>query len=248
MVLESCRCWRGAFGRGNREKTPKKQLRMQHGGVLVVELRFGELPQDCVPTCDVEEQAVHVGVSCVDCYGPRRPGCTNRTCGVLAENPLVDTPLVGAWLGVDVVVVPFTNGSYLAALAFIHRFPIVCGATYLLKGLPKGVKGILGLARIDSALHTRLKYSLKVAHKFAICMPSSTTAKRVMIFGNVPYIFLPSHVDLSKLLMYTPLLVNPPKTLPIYAELEPSIDYFIGVTSIRIDGTPIPLKLVLVIL
>ncbi|XP_042482789.1 probable aspartic proteinase GIP2 [Macadamia integrifolia] len=182
------------------------------------------------------------GGSCTGCNGPRRPGCTNNTCGVVAENyPLVDSVLA-AGLGEDVVAVPSTDGSNPGHLAFMRRFPITCGATFLLQGLAKGAKGMLGLARTETALHKQITSSFKIAHKFALCMPSSTTAMGVMFFGNGPYAFLPNHVDLSKSLMYTPLLINPVSTAPVYTQGEPSDEYFIGVKSIKIDGTAIPMK------
>ncbi|KAJ4980429.1 hypothetical protein NE237_031266 [Protea cynaroides] len=180
-----------------------------------------------------------MAVSCVDCYRPCRPGCTNQTCGVVAENPLVSTVTVGVSLGEDVVAVPsIIDGSSPAALAFILRFPITCGATYLLEGLPKGVNGILGLARTETALHTT--HIQLIAHKFALCMPSSTAAKGVMIFGNGPYIFSPTHDDLPKSLMYTPLLVNPVSTSPVYSEAGPFVEHFIGVNPSESMALPSP--------
>ncbi|XP_043699295.1 probable aspartic proteinase GIP2 [Telopea speciosissima] len=181
-------------------------------------------------------------ISCSGCNGPRRPGCTNNTCGVIADNPIVDGVSVSL-IGEDVVAVPSTDGSKPGHLAYMRRFPITCGATFLLQGLPKGVEGMLGLASTETALHKQLTSKFKIAHKFALCMPSSTTAKGVMFFGNGPYAFLPNHFDLSKSLMYTPLLINPVSTAPVYTVGEPSDEYFIGVKSIKIDGTAIPMNM-----
>ncbi|KAL3508086.1 hypothetical protein ACH5RR_033468 [Cinchona calisaya] len=53
-----------------------------------------------------------------------------------------------------------------------------------------------------------------------------------------PYNFLPGK-DISKSLTYTPLLINPVSTAGSYFEGEPSVEYFIGVKSIEVNGKPV---------
>ncbi|KAL6193912.1 hypothetical protein ACLB2K_034996 [Fragaria x ananassa] len=71
--------------------------------------------------------------------------------------------------------------------------------------------------------------------KFAVCLPSSRRSYGVVFFGDGPYNLLPS-IDVSKSLIYTPLIINPVTTGANYEEGEPSSEYFINVTSIKING------------
>ncbi|GAV60915.1 hypothetical protein CFOL_v3_04443 [Cephalotus follicularis] len=57
-----------------------------------------------------------------------------------------------------------------------------------------------------------------------------------MFIGGGPY-YLAPYGDISTLLVETPLIKNPVSTAPVYMEGEPSHEYFIGVRSIKVDGT-----------
>ncbi|GMH29268.1 hypothetical protein Nepgr_031111 [Nepenthes gracilis] len=79
-----------------------------------------------------------------------------------------------------------------------------------------------------------------VPHKFAVCISSSSSVSAGgIIFGGGAYSFPPSKLDLSKNLVFTPIVTNPNSTAPIYTVGEPSIEYFIKVRSIKVDGTPV---------
>lgn len=62
-----------------------------------------------------------------------------------------------------------------------------------------------------------------------------------MFFGDGPYVLLPK-VDASQSLTYTPLITNPVSTASAYFQGEASVEYFIGVKSIKINGKAVPLN------
>ncbi|KAF2325156.1 hypothetical protein GH714_024740 [Hevea brasiliensis] len=74
--------------------------------------------------------------------------------------------------------------------------------------------------------------------KFAICLASNG----VIFFGDGPYNFLPNVQYTSQSLTFTPLFINPVSTASASTQGEPSAEYFIGVTSIKIDDKTVPLN------
>ncbi|XP_055815160.1 probable aspartic proteinase GIP2 [Solanum dulcamara] len=179
--------------------------------------------------------------ACVEsCVGSPSPGCNNNTCGQTIYNPFIHTSTSGE-LAQEVVSLQSTDGSnpgkYLSANGVVFG----CGATFLLEKLAKDVKGILGLGNGYVGFPTQLANAFRVPRKFAICLTSSTTSRGVIFFGDSPYVFLPG-MDVSKRLVYTPLLKNPVSTSGSYFQGEPSMDYFIGVTSIKINGIVVPIN------
>ncbi|KAK6117263.1 hypothetical protein DH2020_048991 [Rehmannia glutinosa] len=66
------------------------------------------------------------------------------------------------------------------------------------------------------------------------------------VLGDAPYTLLPN-VIISSRLVYTPLLINPVSTVhPIIKEFPdkswPSMEYFIGVKSVKVNGQIVPLS------
>ncbi|RVW53291.1 Basic 7S globulin [Vitis vinifera] len=98
----------------------------------------------------------------------------------------------------------------------------------------------LGHGRIG--LPTLLSSALNFTRKFAVCLPPTTTSSGVIFFGDGPYALLPG-IDVSKLLIYTPLIKNPRSvaTRVYVTEPLPSYEYFIRVKSIQINGKQVPL-------
>lgn len=88
--------------------------------------------------------------------------------------------------------------------------------------------------------------AFKISSKFALCLPSSSEdiyseyGSGNIFIGGGPYYLPPYTEDVSKLLIKTPLLINPVSTAPVYAEGDSSDEYFIDVNSIRIDGKDVP--------
>ncbi|WMV10421.1 hypothetical protein MTR67_003806 [Solanum verrucosum] len=157
--------------------------------------------------------------------------CNNNTCGQTIYNPFIRTSTTGE-LAEEVVSLQSTDGSNPRKYFSTNAVVFGCGSTFLLEKLAKGVKGILGLGNGYVGFPTQLANAFHVPRKFAICLTSSTTSRGVIFFGDSPYVFLPG-MDVSKRLVYTPLLNNPG---------EPSVEYFIGVTSIKINGNVVPIN------
>ncbi|OIS95801.1 PREDICTED: basic 7S globulin-like [Nicotiana attenuata] len=169
-------------------------------------------------------------------------GNNHSTCSHDPYNPFIHTS-TGGELAQDVVSLQSTDGSNPGRFIRSARPGVVfgCGATFLLEGLAKGVKGIAGLGNGFIGLPSQLATAFHLDRKFAICLSSSTTSKGVIFFGNSPYVFLPG-IDVSKRLVYTPLLKNPVSTSGSYFIGEPSMEYFIGVKSIKINGNVVPIN------
>ncbi|KVH94400.1 basic 7S globulin 2-like [Cynara cardunculus var. scolymus] len=177
---------------------------------------------------------------CGDCFGSARPGCNNDTCGVSPYNPIIRTATSGE-LATDLVQIRSTDGSNPGRPVNISRFLFSCAPTFLLQGLANGVSGMAGLGRTRIALPTQLAAAFSFDRKFAICLSSSTTSDGVVFFGDGPYNFLPN-IDVSQSLMRTRLIINPVSTTGASSPGEPSAEYFIGVSSIRVNSKSLSLN------
>lgn len=98
-----------------------------------------------------------------------------------------------------------------------------------------------GLGRTRISLPSQFSASFGFDRKFAICLSSSSTSSGAAFFGGGPYMMLPG-IDVSKSLIYTPLIINPVSTASSYFSGEPSTEYFIGVNSIKVNGKQVPLN------
>ncbi|MFS7975880.1 putative nepenthesin [Helianthus anomalus] len=177
---------------------------------------------------------------CGDCFGPARPGCNNNTCGVSPDNPITRTATSGE-LATDLVQVRSTDGSNPGRPVNVSQFLFSCAPTFLLQGLASGVSGMAGLGRTRIGLPTQLAAAFSFDRKFAICLSSSTNSDGVIFFGDGPYRFFPN-IDVSQSLRTTRLFINPVSTASSSTQGEPSAEYFIGVSSIRVDNKSIPLN------
>lgn len=169
--------------------------------------------------------------ACGDCYAGPKPGCNNNTCGVGPDNTVTRTSTSGE-LTQDVVQVQSTDGSTPGRTVSVPKFLFVCSPPLLLEGLAKGVKGMIGLGRGNIGVPSLFAAAFSLKRKFAVCLGTSTG---VAIIGDGPYRFLPRNDDISTSLTYTPLILNPVSTASSYFEGDPSTEYFIKVTSIRIN-------------
>ncbi|GMN73160.1 hypothetical protein TIFTF001_054286, partial [Ficus carica] len=190
--------------------------------------------------CGSTECNLSQSKACGECYSPPKPGCNNHTCSLSPYNPLIRTSTSGE-LASDVVSLQSTNGFNPGRVVSAPKVLFTCGSTFLLKGLASGVTGIAGLGRKKIGLPSQLASAFSFNRKFAVCLTSSTRSKGVIIFGNEPYVLLPN-IDVSKNLIYTPLILNPVSTSGSYFKGETSADYFIGVKSIKINGKVVPLN------
>ncbi|CAM8890522.1 unnamed protein product [Rhodiola kirilowii] len=176
--------------------------------------------------------------SCGDCFDGPKPGCNNNTCGSSPDNSITRTSTSGE-LTQDVVQVQSTDGSTPGRSVVVPKFIFVCSPPLLLEGLAKGGKGMLGLGRGKVGVPSLFAAAFSLHRKFAICLGSSSG---VVVIGEGPYRFLPRTDDISKSLVYTPLILNPVSTASSYFEGDPSTEYFIKVTSIRINTHLVPIN------
>ncbi|GLT81460.1 hypothetical protein SLA2020_528450 [Shorea laevis] len=185
--------------------------------------------------CNTNECSAAGGsIFCSGCDGAFRPGCTNNTCGVFPYNPYNNSVATGG-LGKDNIV--FGPRSWK-----VSNFPLACGIPEQLYGLSKSAQGMIGLGKTPVSLPTQIFSAFNLPRKFAICVPSSGRHERFggIVFGGGPYYMIPYPKDVSKLLVSTPLIVNPVSTAPVRNEGDASHEYFIGVKSIKIDGKSVP--------
>ncbi|KAJ4834377.1 GLC7-interacting protein 2 [Turnera subulata] len=178
--------------------------------------------------------------SCIiDCYSSPKPGCHNDTCALVADNTV--TRIAGSGeVGQDDVSIQSTDGSNPGRVVSVPNLIFTCSVTMFLQGLANGVKGMAGLGRSRISLPSQFSAAFSFDRKFAICL-TSANAKGVVFFGDGPYVMLPG-IDVSKNLIYTPLILNPVSTASAYFEGEPSSEYFIGVKGIQINGNSVPLN------
>ncbi|RZC63961.1 hypothetical protein C5167_025735 [Papaver somniferum] len=175
--------------------------------------------------------------TCGTCFSPPRPGCNNNTCGLFPGNTITHTSTSGE-LASDVVSVQSTDGSNPGADVTVKQFIFNCAPTSLLEGLAKGAKGMAGFGREKIGLPWQFSAAFSFPRKFAMCLSSG---KGVMFFGDGPYVLQPEK-EISSSLQYTPLLINPVSTAGAFSQGEKSVEYFIGVKSIRIDEKEVPVN------
>ncbi|KAJ4844887.1 GLC7-interacting protein 2 [Turnera subulata] len=168
-----------------------------------------------------------------------KPGCNNNnnTCGLFPDNTVTGTATSGD-LGQDVVSIQSTDGFNPGRVVSVPNLLFSCGSTFLLQGLANGVKGMAGLGRTKISLPSQFSAAFSFPNKFALCLGVN---EGVVFFGDGPYVLLPG-IDVSKLLSYTPLILNPVSTATAYFQGDPSSDYFIGVEGIKINGKMVPLN------
>ncbi|XP_057426179.1 probable aspartic proteinase GIP1 [Lotus japonicus] len=189
------------------------------------------------------------GLSCDNCtdFGPPDPNCvpSNLVCGAFPENPVTVDSISDEVL-VDTLSLPTTDGP---TLHHLPNFTFSCALSTLLKGLPKTATGLATLSRSKLSLQNQITPAL---NSFALCFPSSSKATGVAIFASTGpfYASLPSSsssskIDLSEYFIHTPLLINPVATGDTeitYADTLHSPQYFIGLTSIQVNGHSVPVN------
>ncbi|KAL2922057.1 Basic 7S globulin [Bienertia sinuspersici] len=214
------------------QRTPPKRVptTLHLGGPLVwVDCDRGYVSSTyCPARCNSAPCTLANSISCGSCNAPPGPGCNNNTCGLSPQNPITNIATSGE-LASDVVRVNSTTGLNPGPIVKATNFLFSCGPTFLLKGLAKGVQGVIGLGRTKISPVFQLSSTFSFPKKFAVCL-SSSSSNGVIFFGDAPFQFYPP-TDLNSL-KYTPLITNP--TTPT--------EYFIGVTSIKVDNTTVPIN------
>ncbi|XP_055815161.1 probable aspartic proteinase GIP2 [Solanum dulcamara] len=174
------------------------------------------------------------------CYGsscpvPPRPGCNNNTCSHIPYNPINRTSTDGE-LAQDVIALWSTNNyrndsKILSSSANGVMFS--CSDDLLLQKLAYGVKGMAGLGNGYTGLPSQLARVFRLPRKFTICLSANTQSNGVILFGEGRSTY--------EVLTYTPLLKNPVSTAGAYYPGEPSVEYFIGVEKILVNGKNVPI-------
>lgn len=167
-----------------------------------------------------------------------RAGCKNGTCILLTENVFTSKFSAGD-LSEDVLSLQSTNGLNPGPLVLAHRILFLSTPGFLSQGLADGAKGIVGLGHGPLGLATQLPNSFNFTRKFAMCLSPITNSEGVIFFGDGPYVLLPN-IDISKILIYTPLIIKPSISMGREKPHDFSYEYFIRVKSIQVNGKDIP--------
>ncbi|KAK9055782.1 hypothetical protein SSX86_026867 [Deinandra increscens subsp. villosa] len=175
-------------------------------------------------------------LACSNCFRPSGPGCHNNSCALFPENPVIRNAILAQAL-VDSFALATTDGGACGQLAVVPNFVASCSDDELLVGLPEGVSGLAGLGRSNYSLPAQVSSVYASPNIFALCLPGPSTTSPGPAFFNTggPYYFSPG-VDLSSHLVYTPLILNSIGFTIITYYGHPSDEYFIGLTSINING------------
>ncbi|KAL9344987.1 hypothetical protein Peur_062662 [Populus x canadensis] len=175
---------------------------------------------------------------CVDiCDGPPGPNCANNSFLFLPDNPIkpVDYKKVNGLNDALVDYLALLNN--LGSLSSIDNFIFSCARTGFLKGLAKGVTGLASLGNSNLSIPVQISKAFSSSPNcFAMCLSGSISQPGVALFGSKgPYNFLHG-IDLSKSLLYTPLIFNPlgRDAVPNTHTLSP--EYYVGLTAIKVNG------------
>uniref|UniRef100_A0A0D9ZYZ0 Peptidase A1 domain-containing protein n=1 Tax=Oryza glumipatula TaxID=40148 RepID=A0A0D9ZYZ0_9ORYZ len=173
------------------------------------------------------------------CSGAASPGCLNDTCTGFPEYTITRVS-TGCNIITDKLSLYTTCRPMPGPRATAPGFLFTCGATSLTKGLGAAATGMMSLSRARFALPTQLASIFRFSRKFALCLAPAESSG-VVVFCDAPYEFQPV-MDLSKSLIYTPLLVNPVTTTGVSTAGDKSTEYLIGVTGIKVNGRAVPLN------
>ncbi|NP_001305570.1 basic 7S globulin-like precursor [Solanum tuberosum] len=207
------------------------------GESLVVDCESGYTSSTYKPARCKSKQCSFAKVkfdACGDyCLTKPKPGCNNNTCHTLVGNPVITTYTFGAELAEDVLAI----GTSPIVLVSQPKFIFTCVESYIMKRLAKGVTGIAGFGHNSTISIPNQLASLdsKFTRKFGICLSSSTRSSGVIFIGSSPYYVYNPMIDISKNLIYTPLVGNPMDWLT-------PMEYHVNVSSIRIAGKDVPLN------
>lgn len=170
------------------------------------------------------------------CDGPPGPNCANNSFIFLLDGPLetVDYKKVNSLNDALVDYLALLNN--LGSLSSIDNFIFSCARTGFLKGLAKGVTGLASLGNSNLSIPVQINKAFSSSPNcFAMCLSGSISQPGVALFGSKgPYNFLHG-IDLSKSLLYTPLIFNPfGRDSDPYTHRSP--EYYVGLTSIKVNG------------
>ncbi|XP_061341347.1 probable aspartic proteinase GIP1 [Gastrolobium bilobum] len=175
------------------------------------------------------------------CASFHAAACSNDTCALFPENPVTRNAVLNTAL-IDSLALPNSDGSTQGPLVLLSDFVFSCSTPSLLQGLASNSSGLAALGRSNHSLPAQISDALSSTRCFALCLPGSASSPGAAFFGSTGPYFFSSKIDLSKSLNYTPLIVNPVGDTVINYNGQPSDEYFINLTSIRINGIPLPIN------
>lgn len=179
-----------------------------------------------------------------NCLVNKRPGCSNETCSLYPYNPFTNSITYGLLIEDSVSVSNFT-GLALGINVETRPFVFQCldsTSNSITDGLAKvqyGPTGVVGLGSTPFALPTQLALGQKLPRNFALCFYdvfASEGLGNIFIGGGPYYMNLDTKNDVTKYLFKTPLIIKEFKR-EVVLKGEPFDEYFIGVKTIKIDGS-----------
>ncbi|XP_050235879.1 probable aspartic proteinase GIP1 [Mercurialis annua] len=158
--------------------------------------------------------------------------CANHSCSLYPENPITRQATLAAAF-TDTLSLPEADNGSSAPVQFVPvpGFVFSCSRTFLLNGLAKDVAGLAALGRSSHSLPAQITTAVSSPRRFALCLSSSTG---VVLFGSSG-----GGGSYSNSLVYTKLIVNPVGSTVISYGQQPSDEYFISLTSIKVNGKPV---------
>lgn len=183
-----------------------------------------------IPSCSIQCPAAKPNnMSCASSATMPERKCT--ACGLSTENSITRSATRGE-LVEDSLTVQSVDGSKSGPVTTVEHFLFSCAPRFLLNRLARGAQGMLGLGRSRIALPSQLASKFGLQRKFATCL-SSTDG--LILFGHEPGYDSIFGTEISRSLMYTPLVTSPDGS-------GSSQDYSINVKSIKINGKRLSLR------
>ncbi|XP_055819413.1 probable aspartic proteinase GIP2 [Solanum dulcamara] len=189
--------------------------------------------------CDSRQCNLARSTSCGDCKtenNKTRPGCNNNACYNTVSNPAMNSTFYsGGEIAEDVLTIQSINGSYTGfesrgPVVTVPKFIFSCSPSFLTQNLGKDVKGMIGFGQQSPvSFATQLASTFRFSRQFAICLSSSPLENGIIFIGHRPYYFALGF-DASQDLFYTPIIT------------QPRSEYYIQVSSIRINGKTLSLN------
>ncbi|KAL1331526.1 hypothetical protein AAHE18_12G192300 [Arachis hypogaea] len=190
----------------------------------------------------------HACGNCIDTSLPDKnciPVDNHMVCGSFPENPVTRDSYANDVL-IDTLALPKADVSTQTQLFSLSNYTFSCAPSSIVKGLPKGVTGLASLGRSKLSIQAQITAAFSTPNSLAICFPGSSKNTGVAFFGSRGPYYAFSHsqkIDIAKFLLYTPLIENPVSLGDTEINYEtPSNQYFIGLTSIRVNGKQVPIN------
>lgn len=183
-----------------------------------------------IPSCSIQCAAAKPNnMSCA--FSAAMPTRKRTACGLSTENSIARSATRGE-LVEDILTVESVDGSKAGPVTTVDHFLFSCAPRFLLNRLARGAQGMLGLGKSRIALPSQLASKFGLQRKFATCLSSSDG---LILFGHEPGYDSIFGTEISRSLMYTPLVTSPDGS-------GSSQDYSINVKSIKINGKRLSLR------